>query len=242
MEYLLIILVVFVLSFIFSMGGVGSATAIIPTLVFLGEDFNLAKNAGLFINSLSSSMSTYHHHQKGKMEWKLALSLALPSIIMAPAGALFSQYISRDALLLIFSAFLIYSATVLLFLKKSGDKEPVWKELSLVGTLAGFFAGLLGIGGGAIISPILVLMGVDTKRIARLTPFAVLLSSLSGFFTYAYMGYVDLELLAVASVPAIIGGYAGAHMMHHRLSDRSIKIIIGGIFYLLAVKAILHAI
>ncbi len=235
----LIVLLVFALSFLFSLGGVGSATAIVPILVFLGESFNMAKNTGLFVNTLSSSMSTYHHHQKGGMEWKMAISLALPSVFLAPLGAMFSQRLSHEALLIIFAAFLVYSATVLLFLKKSGEREPKVVQLIGVGTLSGFAAGLLGIGGGAIISPILILMGVNPRRVARLTPVAVLFSSLSGFLTYSYMGFIDLKLLAIVAIPAVLGGYLGAHTMHHRMDEKQIKMVIGVIFYILAIKAIL---
>ncbi len=243
MNYWWVISIVLILSFVFSLAGVGSATAIVPILVFLGEGFNTAKNAGLFINVLSSSASTMHHHSRGKMEWKMALIIAIPAFILAPLGAIFSQFLSHEALLLIFSIFLIYSATVIIFLKKvEHNEDPKIIVLILIGSLAGFFAGLLGIGGGALISPLLALVGMNAKRIARITPFAVLLSSLSGFTTYTLMGHIDLILLATVAVPAVIGGYLGAHMMHHKLSSRHLKIIIGIIFYLLAAKALISII
>jgi len=242
-NYPLIISIVLALSFVFSLGGVGSATAIVPILVFMGEGFNTAKNAGLFINVLSSSISTYHHHSKKRMEWMSALSLAIPAIFLSPIGAIFSQYLSHEILLLIFSIFLLYSATVLIFLRKEGGNKEVKRIwLIIIGIISGFIAGLLGIGGGAIISPILALLGMDPKRIARLVPFAVLLSSLSGFLTYTMMGHIDIILLIVVAIPAMIGGYLGAHMMHHKLSSRQLKIIIGIIFYALAIKAMISII
>lgn len=243
MNYPLIISIVLALSFIFSLGSVGSATAIIPILVLMGENFNRAKNAGLFVNILSSSVSTYHHHSKGHMEWNFALSLSIPAVFLAPAGTIFSQYLNHNILLLIFSIFLLYSATVILFLKKAdGERDPKIITLIILGTFFGFFAGLLGIGGGAIISPLLAILGVNAKRIARIIPFAVLLSSLSGFLTYAIMEHLDIYLLAIVAIPAVIGGYIGAHMMHHKMSSKQVKIFIGIIFYILAFKALLSLI
>jgi len=242
-NYPLIITIVLALSFVFSLGGVGSATAIVPILVFMGESFNTAKNAGLFINVLSSSVSTMHHHTNGRMEWKIALGIAIPAFILAPLGAIFSQSLSHEILLLIFSLFLIYSATVLIFLKKGdSQREPRIILLILLGALAGFFAGLLGIGGGSLISPLLALAGMNAKRIATITPLAVFLSSLSGFATYTIMGHIDILLLIVVAIPALIGGYLGAHMMQHKLSSRQLKIVIGLIFYILAIKAIISII
>jgi len=50
MRFEIIVPAILALSFVFSLAGRGSATAIVPILVFLGEELNHAKNAGLFIN------------------------------------------------------------------------------------------------------------------------------------------------------------------------------------------------
>ena len=241
MRFEIIVPIVLALSFLFAIGGVGSATAIVPLLVILGEEINNAKNAGLFVNVLSSSSSIHHHHARGHMEWSTALTVAIPAFFLAPSGAILSQYMSHKLLLGIFAAFLIYSGTMLLT-KKSGDveqKTPGKIVLGAIGALSGFFAGMLGIGGGSLVSPLLAHLGMDAKRIARITPLTVFLSSLSGFLTYTLMGHFDIYLLAAVSIPAIIGGYAGAHIMHSRLSPRQVKAIIGIIFYILAVKAVI---
>ncbi len=239
MRFEIIVPVVLALSFVFSLAGVGSATAVVPILIFLGEEFNHAKNAGLFINVISSSSSIHHHHSKGRMEWKIAMMIGIPAFAMAPVGAVFSKMLPREIVLLIFAIFLIYSGTVLFLSRGKKEERQVSSPLLfLLGTLTGFLAGVLGIGGGALVSPILNHLGMDPKRVARITPMTVFLSSIAGFATYTAMGDIDIYLIIAASVPAVIGGYLGAYVMHHHMSAKRMKMVIGAIYYILAVKTI----
>jgi len=178
---LIIVLLSFGLSFIFALGGVGSAVVLIPTLSWLGIPFNLARPTGLFVNCVSMLGATYSNIKEKRLDIRLGLPIIISSIIMAPVGAWAGHLIPSHFLLMVFIAFLFFSGTMILFFKGSKyadqyrEDRPVVGPL-LVGVLAGFISGLLGVGGGGVISPLMVLQGFNPKKVTSVTAFSVPLS------------------------------------------------------------------
>lgn len=95
-----------------------------------------------------------------------------------------------------------------------------------------------GVGGGGIISPTLIMLGYEPKKVAATTALVVFFSSLSGFITYWGMGALDWRLLGVVSASAIAGGWIGTHLMHFKMSSEQVKKVIGVILYLIALKMV----
>ncbi len=239
-----ITLISFVLSFLFALGGVGSAIVLIPALTWLGIPFNLARPTGLFVNCLSMLGATYSNIKAKRLDYKLGLPIIISSILLAPIGAWTGHLIPTRAVLLIFIIFLVFSGCMMLFFKRSKYKDqyredrPVTGPL-LVGVVAGFFSGLLGVGGGGLISPLMILQGFNPKKVATVTAFAVPFSSFSAFSTYAAMGSVSVKLLLVAGLAAWAGGYLGTMVMHQKIRPESVKKILGCTLILMAIKLIL---
>ncbi len=108
-----------------------------------------------------------------------------------------------------------------------------------MGGVAGFLGGLLGVGGGAVLSPSLMMIGYKPKEVATTTSVVVPASSLSGLLTYAGMGGFDWSLALWVALPALAGGWLGAHIMHTRLSHGDVRRILGIVVYIMAFKVIL---
>jgi len=243
MNYPELALIAFILSIVFSIGGVGSAVAIVPVMGWLGIPLMTAKPTGLFINTLSMFSATLKNIRHGKLDHRFGLPILIVATMMAPFGAYAGKFIPRVYVLWVFVAFLLYSGTMMIFFKPkrrgSGGNHIV--EGSLIGGIAGFLGGLLGVGGGGIISPALIMLGYEPKKVAATTALVVFFSSLSGFLTYWGMGTLDWELLLWVSVPAIAGGWLGTHLMHFKMSSEQVKKAIGLIMYLIALKTLLVA-
>jgi len=241
MNYPELALIAFILSIVFSIGGVGSAIAIVPVMGWLGVPLMTAKPAGLFINTLSMLSATLKNIKHGKLDHRFGLPILIVATAMAPVGAYAGKFIPKTYVLWVFVAFLIYSGTMMIFFRPrrrgSGGNHIV--EGSLIGGIAGFLGGLLGVGGGGIISPALIMLGYEPKKVAATTALVVFFSSLSGFLTYWGMGTLDWELLLWVSIPAIAGGWLGTHLMHFKMSSEQVKKVIGVIMYLIALKTLL---
>ncbi|MFA4639833.1 sulfite exporter TauE/SafE family protein [Pyrococcus kukulkanii] len=241
MTYLELALIAFILSIIFSIGGVGSAIAIVPIMGWLGVPLMTAKPAGLFINTLSMLSATLKNIKHGKLDHRFGLPILVLATSMAPIGAYASKFIPKVYVLWVFVAFLLYSGTMMIFFKpkKRESNENHVIEGSLIGGIAGFLGGLLGVGGGGIISPALIMLGYEPKKVAATTALVVFFSSLSGFVTYLGMGTLNWKLLLWVSIPAIAGGWLGTHLMHFKMSSEHVKKVIGVIMYLIALKTLL---
>ncbi len=100
-------------------------------------------------------------------------------------------------------------------------------------------AGLLGIGGGGIISPLMLMLGFNPKKITAITAFVVPFSSFSGFLTYWAMGHIDWKITLIASVGGFIGATLGTIFMQKKLNAQTVKKILAIILLIMAVKLIL---
>jgi uncharacterized membrane protein YfcA len=237
---LLIFGISLVAAFIFALGGVGAAIILIPILVSLGIPINMAKPIGLFYNTVSLTGASISNIKKKRLDFKIGIPIIIASFLFAIAGAYISKFISGNVILILFVVFLLFSGFMFLFHKnKQGNQyradKPYFK-LTLIGAFAGLLSGLLGIGGGGIISPLMLMMGFNPKKNAAITAFVVPFSSFSGFLTYLAMGNVNWHILIVASVAGVLGATIGTMFMHKKLNPNHVKKILAVILLIMAVK------
>jgi len=240
-DYLLYGSITLTLSTLFSMGGAGSGIALIPILNFLGVDFTVAKAIGLFAGASTTITSSVMNMIRKSVEYKFVLPIAAMMLLFAPLGAYSSSFINENLVKFFFMLLLFYSATMMMFSKKKALFHAESNiTLLIVGAGVGYLAGLLGIGGGNVLIPLLALLGYAPKKVAVAVSFVVPFSALGSFFTYASYVTLDYKLLAVVALCAIVGGYIGNYMMHFKLEQSHIKKIMAGLLYLLAVKMLWH--
>lgn len=239
MEYYLAA-ISFVAALIFSLGGVGAAIILIPIMDAFGIPLSVAKPVGLFYNTISLTGASINNIKNKRLDFKLGIPIIVFSFLFAIVGAYLSKYIPSHSVLLMFVAFLLFSGFMFLFFKnkkESNFRDDIpYLSLSLIGAVAGLISGLLGIGGGGIISPLLLMMGFNPKKITTITAFVVPFSSLSGFLTYWSIGSVDWTLLIITSIAGLAGATIGTIFMQKRLNPKIVKKILAIILLIMAVK------
>ncbi len=238
----IIFIISFIAAFIFSLGGVGAAIILIPVLVSLGIPVNIAKPVGLFYNTVSLTGASINNIKNKRLDFKAGIPIIIASFLFAIAGAYITRYIPDRIILILFTAFLLFSGFMFLLHKKRDvekyrDDVPVVK-LGFIGAFAGLLSGMLGIGGGGIISPLMLMAGFNPKKITAITAFVVPFSSFSGFLTYWAMGNIDWKILLIASVAGVAGATLGTVFMQKRLNSQTVKKILAVILLLMAVKLI----
>ena len=233
-EYFLLTII---LSTFFSIAGLGSAVGLVPTLNITGLSFDLARVSGLFVNSLTTITTSILNLKKKLFDMSFVAPLVVSSVIFAFMGAQISLMIDVKIVKVVFGITLLIIASMILFFKKPTQKSKRNRVILLfAGSIGGFFSGFLGIGGGSIISPILLLFGYDAKKIAIGISFVIPFSSVVGFTSYASVIELDYLLLIVVGVGAIIGGVIGNYILHFKISSNAIKKILAIALYIIAFK------
>lgn len=236
-------LIVFGFTIVLTIAGVGAAFALIPFLYWLGFPLPQAMATCLLLNSISMSFALPTFIRNRMIIFSIALPVTIISVIFSPLGAWSTQIFPREFLLWMFSGFLVFVASMMLFYrpKQKPIKMNLKKELTvggLIGALAGYIGGLLGVGGGNIIVPVLIWIGFDPRKASATSGFIVIFSSLAAFLSHAKLGNVNTELLSVSVPASILGGVIGAWLLAHKIKGLQVKRIIGGVLYLVAGKMI----
>jgi uncharacterized membrane protein YfcA len=109
--------------------------------------------------------------------------------------------------------------------------------LILIGLAAGFLSGLVGIGGGVIIVPALVIFLGFSQKLAQGTSLGILLLPVGIFavMNYYKQGYLNVNYVAIVSVTFVLGGFLGSKLALS-LSDEKMKKIFAVVMLLIAVK------
>ncbi len=219
-SYVIAFVTVLAISIVFSMFGKGGGALYTPVLVMLGWKLNQAVPSALFLNLLTAVVATVVFARNQLVDFKFA-SVFLPGTIAGSLiGAVVSPWVPTNLILAIFSPFLLV-AGILLFQSKKGDpNEPVrkvdrWVLANVVGFsfVMGVLSSLLGVGGGLIIFPYLVLyMKYHAQKAAGANAYIVSVSSLVGTLGHFSLGHVPYSLIALASVASIIGSSIGSHV------------------------------
>ena len=228
-----------VLSTLFAMGGIGSAIALVPSLSVAGVAFDLARALGLFVNTASTISASVTHFRNGVLDFRFALPLVISILIATPIGAWSSQYVSHTLLTTILVMFLIVAAALLLIPNRPTlvQSDAAW-PLFAIGATVGVISGMLGVGGGSIMMPALILLGHDAKKAARAIGFVIPFSSAGAFLTYLSFTQMDWPLLGVVALAAMLGGYLGATILNRGLNSAQVKKLIALLLLGLAAKMI----
>ena len=177
--------VTFIFTTLLTIAGVGAAFILIPVFIAMGIDVHTAMATALLLNSIAMIFASYRFAKKKLILWKTALPILVVATALSPLGAWVSQGLDRNILLWLFVGFLVFAALMMLFYEakeKNEKRSQIWEITTgvLVGALAGFLGGLLGVGGGNIIVPVLVWLGINPKQASATTSFIVIFFSFSG--------------------------------------------------------------
>jgi uncharacterized membrane protein YfcA len=244
MFLLLASVVVVVFSALLSMAGLGAAFLFVPFFYWMGVPLREAMATALLLNAISLAFASAVFIQGGLVRFRAAMPILAAAVMLSPLGAWSSQYVPRDILLWLFAAFLVFAGVMMLFYRpvprNPGGRDGL-REATLgagVGGFAGYLGGLLGVGGGNFIVPVLTWLGYDPKVAAGTTGFVVVFASAAGFLGHASLGGLNPTFLAATGAAAIVGALAGSWLARFKLSSAQLKRVIGVLLWAIAIKIV----
>lgn len=218
--YLVPFTAVLVVSVVFSMFGKGGGSLYTPVLVMLGWEVGQAVSTALVLNLVVALVATIVFARNRLVEFRFC-SIFLPGTVAGSLlGALLSSRAPKDALLGLFAVFLVFAGGLMLRSSKGGPDEHVRRisagVTALVVTFSfgvGVLSSLIGVGGGLVIFPFLVLyMRYSAQKAAGANAFIVTISSLIGSAGHLATGHVAYTLIGVTSIAAALGAAVGSHV------------------------------
>lgn len=217
-----------------SLGLLGSGGSILtlPVLVYLvGQDEKVAVAGSLAIVGLIALVGSLSYIKERLVDWRNVWFFGVPGMAGTAAGAWGSGFVSGGIQLAAFAVLMLTAAIFMLRTTPEPSttiaRRPLW-QIGTDGVLVGAVTGFVGVGGGFLIVPALVMLGgLPMHRAVATSLVIIALKSAVGFITYQNVLAslelsLDYEVIAVVAVLGIIGSFIGAQAAQ-RLSKAKLQ-------------------
>lgn len=199
------------------MFGVGGGIVVVPALVFfIGFDQRLAAGTSLAAIVPTSMVGVISYALHGSVAWVPALILAGGAVIGAQIGSWLLPKVSQRILRWFFVAFLIFVVISLFIVVPSREALfevgfGVAAGLAVLGLITGVLAGLLGVGGGVVVVPALMLLFGTSDLVARGTSLLMMIpTAISGTIGNVRRKTVNLKVALIIGIAACCSTPLGA--------------------------------
>jgi len=233
---ILFYILLFLVAFLYSSVGHGGASGYLALMAIFSFAPEVMKPTALLLN-LFVSLTSFIQFYRGKhFNWKIFLPFAITSVPMAYVGGLITvddniyKKILGILLIIPIIRFLVFANIQVEEIKKAKLILSL-----LIGAAIGFLSGLIGIGGGIILSPVLLLLKwTDMKQTAAISALFIFVNSLSGLAGQLQKGInFSADMYAYVAI-AFAGGICGAYFGSLKFKSNILK-------YMLAVVLIVAA-
>ena len=238
---LFFILLLFVVAFLYAAVGHGGASGYLALMAIFGMAPEFMKPTALLLNLFVSLSAFVLFYKEGHFKWKIFLPFALASIPFSFLGGM----IALDASVYkkILGVLLLIPVARLLFFPNKDYydlRQSMFLLSLLIGACIGFLSGLIGIGGGIILSPVLLLLAwTDQKQTAAISALFIFVNSMAGLAGQLTKG-IEFQSGMVAFVGvAFAGGSLGAWFGARRFNQNILKYLLAIVLLMASIKLLL---
>jgi hypothetical protein len=239
MEHLFFFYVLlFVVAFLYASVGHGGASGYLALMAIFGFAPETMKPTALLLNLFVSLIAFIQYYRGKHFNWKVFLPFAIASIPLAFLGG----RITVDALVykkILGLLLLVPIARFLFFrnLNASELKSPNFILSLCIGGIIGLLSGMIGIGGGILLSPVLLLLKwADMKRAAAISSLFIFVNSIAGLAGQFSMGLHFTKDMFAYAIIAIIGGLLGSYLGAMKFNQTVLKYALSLVLLLAAFK------
>jgi uncharacterized membrane protein YfcA len=237
----------FLIAIVASLTGIGGGIFIVPVLTLFYE-FVPANAVGTSLTTIifTAVAAALNYARQRRIYWRTGLVLAVTTVPGAYLGAWLTTQLKPRDLGLIFSLFLLFVGVYIIAdlrnLKRSEKQDAVSRLRSdselvrsgrtiAVGAGLSFFgglaSGLLGIGGGLLVVPILTFaMGMSIHLATATSMFTMIFTSMSGIIQHFQASHINFESALLLALGAVFGAQVGAYTSK-RISSKNLRRVFG---------------
>ncbi len=258
--YMILAISLAISAFCVSMLGIGGGVLYTPIQIFFGIGIHEAATTSLFLIVILSISVTSVYRRAGKVDWGMAILLEVFSITGGLTGGYLSDYLSQKILLILLTMTIVIAGISMLRSNPKihshhevqhswyhwnreacGERYRVNMLLApLLAFLAGAIGAMVGIGGGIIKVPMMVLLfGIPMDIAIATSGFMVGITAASGFAGHIIAGHWHWQASLVLAPGVFMGAWLGAHTML-RLDRAILKKIFGIIMFLIALGLVIR--
>lgn len=224
-----VILFFFIVAVLYAAVGFGGGSSYLAILALTGIVFTQIRATALLCNIVVVSSNIFLFYHQKKIDWKKILPLIALSTPLAYLGGYLK--IEQQFFFILLGFTLLFAAITMWISKRivtSNEKKSITKPLKNVGFggIIGFISGMVGIGGGIFLAPLLHLTNWDTpKKIAATASFFILINSVAGLLgQYSNPDVIiDWHLTSLLLVAVFIGGQIGSRISTNYLTPIQLK-------------------
>lgn len=225
---------IMVVAILFTMLGVGGGFLYVPILLSCGIDFHTAATTSLVMLTTAQASALFVFFRSGLVALKLAVLLELPTMIGAFLGGMLSSHFHVGILVVMFAcalfaaSYFLMQDRLLLQWAGNGIRISPWQvqykfrghsysvDMMPAGPLmlgVGFLGGLLGLGGGWLKVPIMVMLfGLPMKVAIATSALMVPMTGFAGFLGHSMIGHFEPQLALYLSVITVLGAQIGSRI------------------------------
>ena len=237
-----LIILFFIVALVYSSVGLGGGSSYLALLTLFGIDFLSLRAIALLCNVTVVFGSVVVFWRNGLIDWKKILPLILISVPAAFLGGYIK--ITEEFFFILLGLTLLVAALIMFFQPKISNPESFDKiskaQSGGIGGGIGLLSGIVGIGGGIFLSPILHLLNWDRAiKIGAAASVYILVNSISGLLGQLHhLNLTSMNLPFVVSLMAavLIGGQLGVRVGIFKLNPRLLKRVTALLIFLVAIR------
>lgn len=237
-SFYLFYILLFVVAFLYASVGHGGASGYLALMAIFSIAPAVMKPTALMLNLFVSAVSFFQFYRGKHFLWKVFLPFAAASVPLAFMGGMLT--VDNAIYKKILGILLIVPIVRFFFFKNIDPKDlrppKVWLSL-LVGGSIGFLSGMIGIGGGIILSPVILLLKwTDQKQTAAISAAFIFVNSVAGLAGQFTKGIVFSEDMVIYVIIAFLGGFCGAYFGALRFPQTVLKNMLASVLAVAAYK------
>jgi len=211
--------------------GLGGGTAYLSIVSFWSSDPAVLRPMAWSLNIVASCVGFLNFYRQGHFDGRLAWPFLAGGVLGAALGG--GMRLEKGAFQVMLAVALIFASLRMLLAEKESAARPLRRPpilpSLLLGAAVGIVSGLVGIGGGIVLGPVLILLGwADMKTLAPITSLYILLNSSAALASFLLAGGdVDLPLTGVLCVAVLVGGFFGSRWGAGWASQSTLRRIFG---------------